>query len=399
MNQTRNPFVLSLPSEILINILSRLPIQTILSCKCVCKQLLNLLSTPEFAASHFPFSTTGLVILQSGHEQNLFQIFEYEDGYDLQHSNRHLSLVMKFDLNASIGLPDVDLRIVGSVNGLLCLREYGNEEYDALYICNPFTREYIALPRIESTVGFEYPGTCEYGFGVSKITGQYKVVRNAHRHSNDPQAGPSSRSQNYECLVYTVGTRSWRNVQPGPPFGHYHLPFSLFLNGNLHGSVLDYDAWHGVSITCFDLESELFKPFPPLPPTPYPPVVGTLGILDDCLCFFNNRLEDSELSIIWVMKEYGRVENSWTEMHVIEEEYGLSCSYDIEVRPVKAFKNGDILLSWNNHRLFYFCSKTKICEDVDTSIQNEQDRIDAIPHSLSFLSLKNFIGENVISFS
>ncbi|XP_073146819.1 F-box/kelch-repeat protein At3g23880-like [Henckelia pumila] len=395
MNQTmltRSPiFLLNLPSETMINILSRIPIQTILSCKCVCKQLLHLLSTTEFAASHLPFSTPGLVILQSGTKGNLCQIFEYEDGTELQHSSLHLSPAMEFDPNVSISLPDVPLRIVGSVNGLLCLREYGNKVYDALYICNPITREYIALPRIEGGM-VEYPDSSEYGFGVSKISGQYKVVRNIHRHSNDPQK--------HECLVYTVGTRSWRQViQPGPPLGRHDLSCSLFLKGNLHGSVQDYCGSDDRFISCFDLESESFKPFPAFPPPPVPPVVGTLGILDECLCFVDIRSEEEGIIAIWVMKEYG-VEKSWTEILVIEDVEDFSCTYYDSISVIRAFKNGDILLNWNNGLLLYYNSKTKTCEDVDLGIQiNEQDWIQAIPHSLSFLSLKIFYGENVLSFS
>ncbi|XP_075497078.1 F-box protein At3g07870-like [Primulina tabacum] len=391
----RSPFFLNLPSEIMINILSRLPVQTILSCKCVCKQLLNLLSTPEFAASHLPFSTPGLVILQSGTKGNLCQIFEIEDGIELQHNNLHSSPVMKFDPNLSMGLPEVNLLLVGSVNGLLCLRECRNKLYDALYVCNPITHEYIAFPRIEACI-VEYPDTSEYGFGVSKITGQYKVVRNVHRHSN-PQAGPCSSIQNHECLVYTLGTRSWRHVQPGPPFGHYDLSRSLFLNGNLHGSVQDYCGSGDKLIYCFDLESESFQPFPPFPTPPVPPVVGTLGILDDCLCFVDIRSEDDEITAIWVMNEYG-VEKSWTEILVIAEVEDFPCTYYDSVELIKAFKNGDILLSWNNYNLFYFNSKTKTCRDLDITIQKEQSWIEAIPHCLSFFSLKNFHGENVISF-
>ncbi|XP_073145581.1 F-box protein At3g07870-like [Henckelia pumila] len=392
MKQTmyRSSFLLNLPSEIMINILLRIPIQTILSCKCVCKQLLHLLSTPDFAESHLPFSTPGLVIFQIGTNHNLCQIFEYEDGDELQHSNLHLSPVMKFDPSVCIGLPDVNFGIVGSVNGLLCLQEYGNQEYDALYICNPITCEYIALPRIEGVV--EHPDTSEYGFGVSKISGQYKVVRNVHRHSKDPQAGPSSSTiQNHECLVYTLGTGSWRHVQPaGPPFGHYDLSRSLFLNGNLHGSVKDYYGSDDRFISCFDLESESFKPFPAFPPPPVPPVIGTLGILDDCLCFFDIRSVNDEITAIWVMKEYG-VEKSWTEILLIAEVEDFPCIYyGSVVHPIKAFENGDILLNWDNHKLFYYSSKTKTCEDVDIMIQNEPDWIDAIPHTLSFLSLKEF---------
>ncbi|XP_073138056.1 F-box protein CPR1-like [Henckelia pumila] len=334
---TISPSLLNLPSEIIINILSRIRIKTILSCKCVCKQLLHLLSTPHFAESHLPFSTPGLLIFQSGTNHNLCQIFEYEDG------------TQQSSLKST-------------------------------------------LPRIEGFV--EHPDTWEYGFGVSKITGQYKVVRNVHRNSNETEPWRSCGTiQNHECLVYTLGTRSWRRLQPGPPFGHYELSRSLFLNGNLHGVVQNHCGSDERFITCFDLESESFKPFPTFPPPPVPPVVGTLGILDDCLCHVDIRSEENEITAIWVMKEYG-VEKSWTEILVIEQVEEFPSSYSDLVYPIKAFKNGDILLDSNNCNLFYYSSKAKTCEDVDViGIQNEGGWIAAIPHSLSFLSLKKFNGE------
>ncbi|KZV26928.1 F-box protein-like [Dorcoceras hygrometricum] len=385
-----SPLLVNLPSEILINILSRLPIQTILSCKCVNKQLLCLLSTPEFAASHLPLSTTGLLILQYCNYLTSCQVLEFEDEIGLQNSNLHSSPVRKFGLDVSMGLPNVCLGVVGSVNGLLCLRESGTGGYDALYICNPMTREYIALPRIEGN--HENSDFFEYGFGVSKMSGQYKVVRYVHRHSYDSLAEPCSDIRYYECLVYTVGTRSWRKVQPGAPFRHYDLSFSLFLNGNLHGCVLDY-CGSAVKFYCFDLESESFKPFPQIPPQQDGPLLaGNLGILDDCLCFLENRSEDEGISALWVMKEYG-VAKSWTEILVISEVEDFTFLYEDCIYPIKAFKNGELLLNWNNLNLFYCNSVTKTCRDLDLGIQNEKGSIQAISHRLTLLSLKNFDDE------
>ncbi|KZV26929.1 F-box protein-like, partial [Dorcoceras hygrometricum] len=394
-------FLVNLPSEILINILSRLPIQTILSCKCVNKQLLCLLSTPEFAASHLPLSTTGLLILHHcKYKKTSCQVFEFEDELGLQNSNLHSSAVRKFDLSVSMGLPNYCLGVAGSVDGLLCLHESGYRGYDALYICNPMTREYIALPRIEDNPEnseiFEY--IFEYGFGVSKISGQYKVVRYVHFHSDDSEEGPCSAIRYFECLVYTVGTRSWRKVQPGAPF------FSLFLNGNLHGCVLDSLRSAVKSIYCFDLESESFKPFPHIPPAQDgAPVAGNLGILDDCLCFLEKRSADEGICALWVMKEYG-VDKSWTEILVISEVEDFQFFIDdtVIIYPIKAFENGELLLSWNNVNPFYLNSVTKTYRYLGLGIQNEQCSTcedEAIPHRLSLLSLKNFDGEKVLSFS
>ncbi|XP_073309593.1 F-box/kelch-repeat protein At3g06240-like [Primulina huaijiensis] len=394
MNPT-TPILINQPSEIIINILSRLPIRTILSCRCVCKRLFDLLSTPEFAESHLSLSTHGLLIGQLGrNHDDTCQIFEFVDEFELQHHNLHYNEVMKFDPRVSIGFSDGKLLISGSVNGILCLLGEESKLYDVLYLCNPITREHIALPRIEGTV--EYPDISEYGFGVSRISGQYKVLRNVRRRSQDRQAAPDSTTQKYECLVYTVGTRSWRKIQPGKPFGHFHSSFSLFLNGNLHG-FRNSENYSNMLISCFDLETESFKPFPPPPPPLDSPGFGTLGILDDCLCYIDNSSQDVDILVIWMMKEYG-VKESWTKQLVIEAGGFVGLFYE-SIYPVKVFKDGDILFNYQNVELFYFSKKTKTCEELDFVNQDERGRIEAIPHNSSFLSLKSFDGENVELFS
>ncbi|XP_073145979.1 F-box protein At5g18160-like isoform X2 [Henckelia pumila] len=218
MNPTRceSPFLINLPSEITISILSRLPIRTIISCKCVCKQFLNLLSAPEFVTSHLSLSNPGLVIRQYGVKDDMCQIIEFEDEFDLQHHNLRDNGVMKFDPSLLFGFTDFELGIIGSVNGIICLhgKEKETKKHDALYLCNPIIREYVALPRIEGID--DYPYSCNYGFGVSRISGQYKVVGNVHRRSQDHQAALHSTTRYHECFVYTLGTSSWRSVQREP---------------------------------------------------------------------------------------------------------------------------------------------------------------------------------------
>ncbi|XP_073130159.1 F-box protein CPR1-like [Henckelia pumila] len=391
----RSQFLINLPSEIIIIILSRLPIRTILSCKCVCKPLLDLLSTPDFVASHLSLSPPGLLIRHmGGNGYGTCQIFEYEDDeFDLQPQNLHDHSVMKFNPSEFIGFSDLELWIDGSVNGIVCLHGHRAKSDDSLYLCNPITREYIALPSIEGIL--KHSETNEYGFGVSKISGQYKVLRNVRKQrSLNRQAAPPSTFRNFECLIYTVGTRSWRLIHPGKPVGNSHSPFGLFLNGNLHG--LQEHAGD-MLISCFDLETELYVPFPPPPQPLNSPPFGTLGILDGCLCFVDNFTQELPNVVIWVMKEYA-VKESWTKQFVLagsENFYGRF--YDL-LYPIQAFKNGDILLNFNNDKLLYFCNKNKACRDLDLVIQGGRGWTEVIPHRSSFLSLKIFDGENVLLF-
>ncbi|KAI3464425.1 hypothetical protein Pfo_021088 [Paulownia fortunei] len=325
MNQE---FLTNLPFEIVIDILSRLPIRTIIICKCVCKSLLDLLETREFAKmskSH----------LSKSMHSDLFQIFEFEDAPDLEHHELHYNPVTKFDLRAFIRPPHAAIGIQGSANGLLFLREI-NPQPNALYICNPITRDYIELPSPEGSV-YYYPTIVTYGFGVSKMTGQHKVVRIFHECIRDPDTHRLLRIPKSVCQVYTLGTGSWRSIAPGAPFEYNYLKGSLW-------------------ISCFDLETELFSTFcpPPLPVSGR--FLGGLFVLEDCLCICDNTYDDE--IVIWLMKEYG-VEKSWTKEFVISKIPDTAGeSYEV-VYPMKVFKDGDILMSWEDYFLFYYSNKTQ----------------------------------------
>ncbi|KZV28062.1 hypothetical protein F511_27126 [Dorcoceras hygrometricum] len=245
----------NLPSEIIVSILSRLPIRTIVSCRHVYRRWLEILSAPEFAKLHLSLSSPGLITHQF-EEEDLCKLFEFEDVLELQDHDLHYNLVNEFDPRSFITSADARIVIEGSVDGFLFLRDFSTR-LDSLYICNPITREYIALPQPETIVQNAY--NSHYGFGISSKSGQYKVVWNNYHDSN---LGTKSD----ECLVYTLGTGSWRNVASGGPIQSLRGSIGVLLHGNLHWLVQDSNGYH--SISCFDLETEIFKPFPSPPPYP-----------------------------------------------------------------------------------------------------------------------------------
>ena len=143
--------------------------------------------------------------------------------------------------------PDVTVRysdVIDSTDGLLLARDGASNR---LFVCNPMTQEYVVLPHL-----YRYAGRWIFGFGVSKISRQYKVL-------NFEETG--------SCYVYTLGEGgSWRSISstaPGIP-----IPLNknaIFCNGNIHWLVSYFDIKENFMVCCFDLDTELFTSFS-LPP-------------------------------------------------------------------------------------------------------------------------------------
>ncbi|KAK6114753.1 hypothetical protein DH2020_007022 [Rehmannia glutinosa] len=386
----KHQFFTNLPSEIIIDILSRLPIKTIRACKCVCKSWLELLETHEFANSHLSKSVPGLVIHQSEMWSELIQIFEFEDEPDIEHHELHYNPVTEIDLNAFINPSHRSIGIEGSANGLLFLREI-NTQPNVFYICNPITRECLELQSQEKFV-YSYPTIVTYGFGVSKITGQHKVVRIFHECVRHPDTHALLRIPKSECHVYTLGTGSWRKFSCNATFEYNCRSIGAFMNGNLHWLVSDLKGCHWIS--CFDLETEVFSKFS-LPFQKSGGFLAGLFVLGDCLCLCDNTSDDE--IVIWLMKEYGD-EKSWRKEYVISKVPDFAGeSYEV-VRPMKVFGDGDILMAWQDFHLFYYSSKAKTLAGINMFELRTPGRVDSMLHTSSFVSLKNFTMENVISF-
>lgn len=374
MRQRRQPRIekdlfANMPSEIIIEILSRLPVRTIIRCKCVRKSWLALLETQEFAKSNLRYATPGLALIDFN--SNLNKILEFnDDGQNHRHVKLPCRLVTNFSLPAKYGW------IGGSVNGLLFLCNLGQPF--VVCICNPITRDYIELDCTKECPYSYNKVFVIYGFGVSKIAGQHKVVMIF-------QDCPST-SDKCVCHVYTMETNLWRRIPHVSRLEHHII--AVFLNGNLHWLMLDLkDSQQRIS--CFDLETELFSSFSSPLPGRSPITVG-LSALWDCLCLCDSSNEDG--TTLWLMKEYG-VENSWIKYFIIcKNNYH---EHPLSMYPIKVFKDGDILMVWGHMMLFYYSKNAKVYEHL---FYNPPTYVDTFIHTPSFLSLKSFGMENVRSF-
>ncbi|XP_057793504.1 F-box/kelch-repeat protein At3g06240-like [Salvia miltiorrhiza] len=428
----KRDFFTYLPSEVIINILSRLPIRTIARSKCVCKPWLHLLETDEFVSSHHAESVPTLVVLTPFWTHNPFSFFEYEYVRRETRCESHTmvdrqSLCTVYEFEDDHNLKQRDLQynqltrfyfphrveIMGSANGLLFL----SKQSEVHYVCNPITREYVEVhfpeeliqpcpedeedevdPEILEEPVYDDHQSVTYGFGVSKITGKHKVVRISHGFVTD-QGGRRIIPKSV-CHVHTLGTGSWRHVESGAPFEYSERTSCVFLNGTLHWIVSD--SYSKLWISCFDLEEERFRTFstPPIYDESHDLLAG-LSTLGDCLCLCDNTGEDGE-TVIWLMKEYG-INKSWTKEHVIYINEDLLMDGSELVYPLKVVKNGDILMLRESSQLVYYSSKTFIAEplhfpDEDSDEDPNSDPVYSILLTPSFLSLKSLKMDNLFSF-
>ncbi|GJU16938.1 F-box associated domain containing protein [Tanacetum coccineum] len=349
-----------LPGNVMVDILSRLPCKTICSYKCVCKDWQNLMNEPYYANTHLSrLPPAGLIIFQNFYA-GILKWVEIKE--ELDHRHLHHDPVNALDLNLVPVLKNSYVKLVGSVNGLLCLWDNGfNSKCDNTYICNPVTRECITLPRKQYCS--KGPARTVHGFGVGLKTRKYKVVR-IFQGNIPPDPPSSSGSRLLEAEVYTLGTGQWRSLG--------HVPYWLndwdepFLNGCVHWML--YDENFPEKLCSFDIDKETFQLFPSPPFDAFDdtriPEEESLAVLKGCLCQSHTFVTGFT---IWVMKEYG-IKKSWHKEVVIKR----SISRDLDWPPlyiIGGLEDGTILMVYYIDEVLAYCPETKTCglSSIDAS--------------------------------
>ncbi|MCL7023150.1 hypothetical protein MKW94_000830 [Papaver nudicaule] len=295
----------SLPEDIIINVLTRLPIKSLLRFRCVCKSWCNNLFTdPDFVKQQFDHALKhhNPVILIDSTDFNISCI-----GYDLVSST-----VSSDDHIVEIDYPTENekYQIIDVCHGLLC---YITENKDII-IWNPYTKNYKKLPsppEAHQSPMVEYG----YGFGYDSKTEDYKFARMV-----------SYQFGHGELNVYSSRTDSWKTMV-NVPFLYPYEQLVLF-NGVFHwvqSSTLD--SGFPRVIGSFDLESETFKeiqlPVEFLDRNKF--TVVDLRFLEGNL-YLIGRIYMAGVEV-WMMKEYG-VRESWTKMFTIDsQKFGGAAGY------------------------------------------------------------------------
>ncbi|XP_028755028.1 F-box protein CPR1 [Neltuma alba] len=322
-----------LPLEVIIDILSRLPVKSVLRFRCTCKSWRSLIDGSHFISFH----------LHKSLETNRNNLVIFRQNSDLQ--------IVDFDtLDAAVEVVHPlmcygnRLKVLGSCNGLLCICNVAED----IALWNPSIRKHkiLALLPVERRPESDTSlfAARVYGFGYDSFSDDYKLLRISY------YIDLHSRTFDSQVKLYSLRTNSWKTIQ--------HMPYALccartmgvFVGGALHWVVtrkLEPDAPD--LIIAFDLKYENFRevPLPDLGNQNFQMEVALLGRSLCMLANYQNTRVD-----IWVMKEYGHKE-TWCNLFTLNESHELgSLKF---VRPLAYSRDGNkVFLELDHKRLCWF---------------------------------------------
>ncbi|KAM1038274.1 hypothetical protein ACFX13_033715 [Malus domestica] len=336
----------SLPDEIKLDILSRLPVKSLMRFRCVCKPWLHVISNPQFVAQH---QRNTVVTSTSKNNFKLFVAKMSDDHLDLLSIDYNDDVVSTRVLNyPSVIKPDMVIDILGSCNGLVCLEiDFGEFPYNII-LWNPSTGDTNVLPEppyVDRNKIF-------YGLGYDSSAEDYKLILGS-------RDSTTSTEEPFRSMihVFTVKSNSWRTCR-----GLYYLEKNdqrgCFLNGALHWIQLQRRS---SKIVSFDLAEENFKSTLSLPQRDDRDIFVGIGTSQDCLFVYTSALQDKTFSI-WIMKEYG-VKESWTRVAKISSTRLARQIFvdfcDLTVMPVCIFESGEVLLDHEGRILVIYNPRQK----------------------------------------
>jgi len=375
----QSPPSATLPDEVFTEILSRLPVKSLIQMKSLCKSWKTLISNPSFIKIH---------LNQSLSSQNPYSY--------LLHFNISTDkcIFIPFPVNHLLENHNITIRkypyyrlkddkdccaVVGSCNGLVCLNGSTYDEDKAvmwLRLWNPATRT------ISDKLGFLYASDriwrfWDFVFGYDNSTNTYKVVAFDY----DGVDG--------EVKVFSFGDNVWRNIQ--------NLPVAArrltFLDSRIHGGVhfsstvnwvttVSNDNYQ-VLIFSLDLGTETYTQL--LPPPGYEKVahvVPSVCVLMNSFCFYHDY--EGTYFVIWKMEEFGN-EKSWSQIFNFSyQNLGMNYKFELGRLPLKLkplylsenhetvvlaniLQNRAILYNWRTNR----AKKTRINREIGWFSMND----------------------------
>ncbi|KAI5585474.1 hypothetical protein BDE02_06G148300 [Populus trichocarpa] len=194
-----------LPEDVVIEILSRLPVKNLLQFKCVCKSWYAIITSPNFISKHLRNYYS-----KSDDSDCLLVQYCVTQAGELESLELLLDETPKVLSYASLGnMPFYSPFLCGPCDGIFYLyRDY----YDFRAFWNPAVNEFKFLPPLPNPPSnFSYsPQYDAYGFGLHPVTKDYEVVvmKDYWREKQEERGGCMYPLR---VFVYSSSTGSWRH--------------------------------------------------------------------------------------------------------------------------------------------------------------------------------------------
>ncbi|XP_043694491.1 F-box protein At5g65850-like [Telopea speciosissima] len=258
-----------LPFDIISEILSRLPIESLMRFKSVCKSWFSLIKDQSFVELQFERSKknqphSSLILFNNYGPSDKKKLFlvdpevtdkdkEDKDEKHIWKARDIMLLEYEWKYERDPKEKKLNFKIFGSCNGLLCMVSrlgYGCcISIYGIFICNPITKDCLMLP---VPTGFLI-NCYVIGFGVDS-TGKYKVLRIFFTKKCDDYAVMN-------CEIITLGESSWRKVEEEFPYTYTpqcEQDEMVFMNGALYTIIMPTSSQLQPFILVFDLHDEKF---------------------------------------------------------------------------------------------------------------------------------------------
>ncbi|CAH9098733.1 unnamed protein product [Cuscuta epithymum] len=342
-----------IPSDIIEEILSKLPVRSLLRFRCVSRPWKSLISEPWFTRKHV---TEGirrrpkLVFNHDGHRHPEHKLYIYSvymfafgpkrgQPMGIEPCKSTLSSVSNQCLEGTTNLTSPPpLTLYEGCRGYIMLKVFCPELWcvsvgESLFLWNPSlsSSSYVKLPDPPPPLPGRSRLRESYGVGYDARGDDYKLLR-VHQFGS-PAAQPWTGRLCMETHVYSLRRNAWRKIQ-----NHYFPPAkssttvllldtdstTVPVGGALHwiGYPIKYNTISyttckktSVSIVSFDLSSERYGLVPQskfFPISIADSYCSKLTVLKGMLCVYVSTYAEKNLAL-WAMKDYG-VEESWTKL-------------------------------------------------------------------------------------
>ncbi|KAG7569976.1 F-box domain [Arabidopsis thaliana x Arabidopsis arenosa] len=334
--------------DLVLEILMRLPTQSLMRFNCVSKHWSSLIFSRYFCNLLFTTVTR---------QQPRLYMCLVDDG-----GNRILlSISSPSPDNTCYVVVDQDLSIPGMggyflniVRGLMCF-----SLHKKACIYNPSTKQLLTLPAIKSDIVAQ-PGQkkhlTRYYIGHDPVSDQYKLVCTVAISSPLPRLG-NLKSEHWVFALEAGG--SWKKVVPLENYRH-HAPSSL--GRSTSGSVVRYMAWpdnYNCVVVSFDIRSEQLNIIPVPREIHLHEAVPAVMMRADLIeyggkiaIFYHTYLKDKGSADLWVLEDIGK--NEWSKKTLVLQPCQRHLVKDIELIVKGTTQDGKVILApLEMHSRFY----------------------------------------------